>query len=60
MPQTEEEVIRNRAETQMTSNMIKNSLAELRQKLSTMKHNKEIVAHGLANIETGHPDDFHH
>ena len=25
-----------------------------------MKHNKEIVAHGLSKIETGHPDDFHH
>jgi len=27
----------------MTSSMIKNSLAELRDKLTQMKHNKEIV-----------------
>ena len=47
MPQTEEEVIRNRAETQMTSNMIKNSLAELREKLTQMKHNKEFVQIGI-------------
>jgi hypothetical protein len=31
--------------------MIKNSLAELRAKLSTMKHNKEIVAHGMNKLD---------
>jgi len=51
MPQTEEEVIRNRAETQMTSNMIKNSLAELRSKLALMKHNKDIVSQGLGKLD---------
>ena len=50
-PKTEEEVIRNRAETQMTSNMIKNSLAELREKLTKMKHNKEIVTVGMKALD---------
>ena len=51
MPKTEEESIRNRAETQMTSNMIKNSLAELREKLTMMKHNKDFVQVGIKAID---------
>lgn len=51
VPQTEEDVIRNRAETQMTSNMIKNSLAELRSKLTQMKVNKDFVRHGISIID---------
>lgn len=51
MPQTEEEAVRNRAHTQMTSNMIKNSLKEMREKLQTMRHNKEMVALGLKQLD---------
>ena len=49
--QSEEDVIRNRAETQMTSNMIKNSLAELRSKLTQMKVNKDFVRQGMSIID---------
>lgn len=35
----------------MTSNMIKNSLAELREKLTKMKHNKEIVTIGMKALD---------
>jgi hypothetical protein len=35
----------------MTSNMIKNSLAELREKLTKMKHNKEFVQVGIHAID---------
>ena len=51
MPQTEEEAIRNRAHTQMTSNNIKKSLQEMRDKLTKMKHNKEVVSAGLAKLD---------
>jgi len=47
MPQTEEEAVRNRAHTQMTSNAIKKSLQEMRDKLDKMKHNKDMVSMGL-------------
>jgi len=51
LPQTEEDVIRNRAQTQMTSMMIKNSLASLRTKLSQMQDNKKIVQKGMAYFD---------
>jgi hypothetical protein len=35
----------------MTSNMIKNSLREMRDKLSKMKHNKEVVTAGMAKLD---------
>jgi hypothetical protein len=35
----------------MTSNMIKNSLAELRNKLDVMKHNKKGITRGLKEID---------
>ena len=54
MPQTEEEAVRNRAHTQMTSNMIKNSLKEMKEKLAKMKHNKEMVTMGMQKLD----DDF--
>jgi len=51
MPQTEEEAVRNRAHTQMTSNAIKNSLQEMRNKLARMKHNKEVVTIGMQKLD---------
>ena len=38
----------------MTSNMIKNSLAELREKLTQMRHNKQMVDHGLSKLDEMH------
>ena len=35
----------------MTSNMIKNSIAELRTKLTQMKHNKDFVRQGMSIID---------
>jgi hypothetical protein len=35
----------------MTSNMIKNSLKEMREKLEKMKHNKEVVEIGMRKLD---------
>jgi len=35
----------------MTSNNIKKSLQEMRDKLAKMKHNKEVVSAGLAKLD---------
>ena len=35
----------------MTSNMIKNSLKEMRDKLAKMKHNKEMVNMGMQKLD---------
>ena len=51
IPQTEEEAVRNRAHTKMTSNMIKASLKDMRDKLSKMKHNKEVMAVGMKKLD---------
>ena len=47
----EEEAVRNRAHTKMTSNMIKASLKDMRDKLSKMKHNKEVMAVGMKKLD---------
>ena len=51
LPKTEEDVIRNRAQTIMTSRMIQNSLANLRTKLNQMQDNKKVVQKGIGQFD---------
>ena len=59
-PTSEEEAIRNRAQTQMTANHIKSTLADLKEQLTSMKRNKAAVGAGMAFMDQQQERDAKH
>ena len=57
MPKTQEEVIWSRAQTQLTSNIIKSTLHDIKASLFDMRKNKKVVAQGMAFLDRNQQRD---
>ena len=51
MPKTPEDVIWSRAQTQLTSNIIKSTLNDIKDSLFEMRQNKKVVAQGMQFLD---------
>lgn len=51
MPKTPEDVIWSRAQTQLTSNIIKSTLNDIKDSLYEMRKNKKVVAQGMQFLD---------